>query len=485
MIAPSLTGILNKFIRTGRFLSLCKCAKVTPYYKSGPAEIPGNYRPISILPILSKIVERHVHDQFVSYLNTNDLIYANQSGFRAFHSCQTALTHLIDCWSKHVAARDLVGMITLDLRKAFDLVNHQLLIQKLEIYGVHGNALLFFQDYLRGRSQVVSFAGLLSDRMPVNVGVPQGSILGPLLFLVFINDLPLITRHSEVNMFADDTTFYAAAKSPETLELVLNSELANINDWCQENRMCPNAGKTKCMLVTTSKKRSMLTKKELGIYFNSIHLDNVNSEKLLGVVIQNDLSWSEHINTVCKKIKSKLYLLHQIKAFLPCTARKQFFNSFILPHFDYCLSIWGCCGANDLKRLDRLLKKSMRLILSSDIYLSEDDMYRELRWLPLSYRYKLKVVTLVYKGLNSLAPSYISSMLNHYEPKTSMCIRSVEAKHLEVPFIRFSVYKRAFSVNGPKLYNELPLHIRESKSLASFKSACYTYFYQSYLNSIL
>ena len=144
------------------------------------------------------------------------------------------------------------------------------------------------------------------------------------------------------------STFYAAAKSPETLELVLNSELANIKDWCQENRMCPNAGKTKCMLVTTSKKRSMLTKKELDIYFDSIHLDNVNSEKLLGVVIQNDLSWSEHINTVCKKIMSKLYLLHQIKAFLPCTARIQFFNSFILPHFDYCLSIWGCCGANDL-----------------------------------------------------------------------------------------------------------------------------------------
>ena len=155
---------------------------------------------------------------------------------------------------------------------------------------VHGNALLFFRDYLRGRNQVVSFAGLLSDRTPVNVGVPQGSILGPLLFLVFINDLPLITRHGEVNMFADGTTIYAAAKSPETLKLVLNSELANINDWCQENRMCPNAGKTKSMLVTTSKKRSMLTKKELDIYFDSIHLDNVNSEKLLGVVIQNDLS---------------------------------------------------------------------------------------------------------------------------------------------------------------------------------------------------
>ena len=123
VIAPSLTGILNKFIRTEKFPSLWKCAKVTPYYKSGSAEIPGNYRPISILPILSKIVERHVHDQFVSYLNTNNLIYATQSGFRAFHLCQTALTHLIDCWSKHVAARDLVGVITLDLRKAFDLVN--------------------------------------------------------------------------------------------------------------------------------------------------------------------------------------------------------------------------------------------------------------------------------------------------------------------------------------------------------------------------
>ena len=124
-------------------------------------------------------------------------------------------------------------------------------------------------------------------------------------------------------MFADDTTFHAAAKSPETLELVLNSELANINDWCQENRMCPNAGKTKCMLVTTSMIRSMLTKKELDIYFDSIHLDNVNSEKLLGVVIQNDLSWSKHIN---KKIKSKLYLLHQIfkKPFYPVQPENSF-----------------------------------------------------------------------------------------------------------------------------------------------------------------
>ena len=245
VIALSITGIFNKFIRKRKFPSIWKCAKVAPHHKSGSTEVPGHYRPISVLPILSKIVERHVHDQFTNYLNTDDLIYAHQSGFRVFHSCETALTHLIDCWSKHVVACDLVGVIILDLRKAFDLVNHQLLIQKLKIYGVCGNALLFFEDYLQGRSQVVSFAGQLSDRMPVKVGVPQGLILGLLLFLVFINDLPLITHHSKINMFADETTFHAAAKSPESLKSVLNSELVIINNWYRENRMCLNAEKKK------------------------------------------------------------------------------------------------------------------------------------------------------------------------------------------------------------------------------------------------
>ena len=261
---------------------------MTPRHKAGPCLDPGNFRPISVLPTLSKLLKRHVHNHLTDLLNSCDLIYGKQSGFRAFHSCQTALIQLIDCWSSHMADRDLIGVILLDLRKAFDLVNHKLLIGKLKIYG----ALDFFCDYLNGRSEIVNFNGFISGKTDVTVGVPQGSILGPLLFMLYINDLPLTTRNCKATMFADDSTFHTTAKSTGVLETFLNSEMDNISDWCKQNRMCPNSGKTKCMLVTTSQKRTRLVKKDLDVFLDNTRLDNVDSEKLLGVIIQNDLSWT-------------------------------------------------------------------------------------------------------------------------------------------------------------------------------------------------
>lgn len=493
-IAPSLTSVLNKFIRAGKFPSMWKQARVAPLHKGGSTRDPGNYRPISVLPILSKLLERHIYNHLMNFLIVNDLLYGNQSGFRSFHSCQTALTRLVDCWSKNIQDGELVGVIFLDLRKAFDLVNHDTLLQKLEIYGIRDTegdelgcslGLSLFRDYLSGRSQLVNFSGVESEKVPVEVGVPQGSILGPLLFLLYINDLPLHIFESTVEMFADDSTFHTAAKTLPTLEKRLNSDLVNVNNWCEENRMCPNAEKTKCMLLTTCQKRKSLKNDQLELVLGNSSLQNVESDKLLGVIIHKNLSWSPHVDSVCKKIKSKLYLLQRIRKYLPRSARRQFFNSFILPHFDYCLSVWGSCEEPlYMRRLDRLMKKGMRLILNCPFDTPSNFMYQKMKWFPLKYRYKHKVVQLVYKGLHGIAPPYINELLKYFKPNTTMTLRSVSRKNLEVPRAGKKVYNQSFSVIGPKLYNQLPSHVRDSKSFTAFKTISHSHFYQSYLDTM-
>ena len=315
----------------------------------------------------------------------------------------------------------------------------------------------FFRNYLSGRSQLVIFDSVASEKIPVTVGVPQGSILGPLLFLLYINDLPLATENSTATMFADDSTFHSTSKSLPTLEATLNREVTHITTWCDDNRMCPNSSKTKTMLVTTAAKRAKLSEKTMDIKMDGIALENVDSEKLLGVIIEQNLSWSKHIDRVCSKIKSKLYLLSRIRTYLPRSARKQFFNSFILPHFDYCLSVWGNCTVKDSQRLDRLLKKSMRLILNCNLDTPSHVMFRTLKWFPIRFRYKHKIAISVYKGLNGLAPGYISDLIDYYNPDTNVLLRSVEDKKLDVPFSRSELFIKAFSISGPNTYNLLPM----------------------------
>ena len=209
-------------------------------------------------------------------------------------------------------------------------------------------------------------------------------------------------------------------------------------------------------------------------------IENVDCEKLLGVKIQSDLSWASHVDSIVKKIKSKMYLLARIKPFLPVSARRQFYNSFILPYFDYCLSIWGCCSQKDMDRLNCLLKRAMRLILNCDIDTPSVEMFTRLQWYPLSYRYKYNLVVSVHKALCGLSPPYIRDMLTVYDPQRSL--RSAGNKALKVPFARTELLKQSFRVTAPSLYNELPTSIRSCTSLGAFKHACYNFYRQSFID---
>ena len=220
--------IKSNSITKSVFPSKWKEAKVAPLYKNGPHEDVNNYRPISILPVLSKVLEKHVHESLSNFLH-HELLHKTQSGFRAQHSCETALVNMTDLWLNAIDKSKMVGVVLVDFKKSFDLVDHQILINKLEIYGIKDDALLWFDIYLTNRKQQVTINNSKLNFQHISCGVPQGSILGPLLFLLFINDLPLYTNNVFTDLYADDTTLYDVQDSMEQIENNLQSALNNLH----------------------------------------------------------------------------------------------------------------------------------------------------------------------------------------------------------------------------------------------------------------
>ena len=229
IIAPSLTYIFNLSLTKGIFRQDLKVAKVTPLFKSGAKDQVENYRPISVLPIVAKIFEKEVHNQFYKYLMDNNLLHSSQHGFRKKRSTQTALIKVVDEWSSNINNGQVTAALFLDLAKAFDTVKHSILVRKLQALGVTGLDLDWFISYLDNRQQQVFFNGLLSSTEHILSGVSQGSALGPLLFFVYINDLPCCISHSTVNMFADDTALYYSCNNTDEILRRLNDDLESIS----------------------------------------------------------------------------------------------------------------------------------------------------------------------------------------------------------------------------------------------------------------
>ena len=455
-------------ISKGIFPKQFKEAKITPIHKKGPTQDVSNYRPISILPVLSKILEKHVALNLRNFLEDKKLLHENQSGFRSDHSCETALLNIVDNWINALNNNETVGTLFLDLSKAFDLVNHTILLQKLKLYKVEGHALKWFSSYLSGRSQKVCVNGNLSDPQNITAGVPQGSVLGPLLFIIYINDLPQYSHDkTQVDMFADDTTLSTHSTNKQDIYNNLQSSLDAINTWCEDNSMILNAAKTTSLCMSASNRKTHMEFENCSL--NNQQIKHSSWEKLLGVSIDKNLTFQTHIDNILKKCNSQLYLLTRIKCFLNLDSRKMFYNAYILPHIDYCCTVWG---SNTIKYLDKILKfqkRAARLILDKSLDTPSADLFKQLRWMTIYERIDYKKSVFMFKSINGGSPQYLSSKFNNTNPAQRQ-LRSHANQLLYLPQPRLEIFRRGISYAGPKLCNALPLEIRTASSLSSFKN---------------
>ena len=307
--------------------------------------------------------------------------------------------------------------------------------------------------------------------------MPQGSILGPLLFLVYINDLPLNVSNSDTDIFADDTTIHAKAPSAHIVNDSLNQDLSVIKHWCDKNCMKLSTEKCKAMLIGSSYKLRT-EKPHMNIKIDENPIQVSDNEKLLGVNIDSSLKWNYQVDTVLKKVNSLLYLLSRIKLFLPVETRKLFYNAYILPHLEYCCSVWGNCDVTVISQLVKFQKRAARVILDASYDTPSALLFQTLHWLPFQQRMELQKATLVYKSLNGLAPSYLNQKFRYTQNVHSLPLRSADKHILYLPRPRTELYKRSFSYSGAKLWNSIPQTIRNSQTVSSFKSQ-----FSSYLQS--
>ena len=361
LISEHLSAIFNVCIDKGYFPKCLKIAQVSPIFKSGDITKPNNFRPISVLPIFSKIFEKHIYDELNSYLDRHNVLVEQQSGFREGVSTNVAIAKFLKkVYEGLNCGRFCVGVF-LDLRKAFDMVNRDILLRKLEHYGVRGVPLDLIRSFLTDRQQYVKVGDNKSDIATTNLGTPQGSVLSPLLFLVFINDIVNCSNSLCFNLFADDTCVYMDDTKIDTLYDRLNFELPKVERWISANCLSLNVSKTVYLLF--SGRKHVRNIPSLYLFNEPIQRNSVT--KFLGLMIDDKLSWKDHVNYVYGKSSRMVGIIYRTRGFLTLEALKTIYYSLVYPHLLYGIIFWGSVNQNNFDKIFRVQKKIIRLITGS------------------------------------------------------------------------------------------------------------------------
>ena len=401
----SLCHIFNYSLKTGTIPNEWKIGKVCPIFKGkGANDQTNNYRPITVLPHIAKIMEKLVHEQLMNYISTKSFISPEQSAFLKQHSTETALHKVVDDWHEAINDKLLVGLCTVDLRKCFDTICHETLLFKLFHYGIRNSEFNWFYSYLNDRKQIVSYNNSKSQCRPINIGIPQGSNLGPLLFILFINDITShLPNYCYINLYADDTIIYCIHADINVVKQQLQASISQLMHWFKINKLSINSDKTNTMLLSSMKHKFRATKLDMKV--DDTVLEQVEEIKYLGLVIDSHLTWKSHIYSLCKKISPKLVALARLSHILNKDTLLKIYNGTIQPILDYCCTVWGHCNTGFIHKLQTYQNRAARIILRNyDWTTHSRDLLNTLNLKGINYRISYFTVCLMFKCLNNLSP---------------------------------------------------------------------------------
>uniref|UniRef100_A0A3Q2ZQH6 Reverse transcriptase domain-containing protein n=1 Tax=Kryptolebias marmoratus TaxID=37003 RepID=A0A3Q2ZQH6_KRYMA len=459
-VIEPFTYICNLSFSTGIFPDNMKTAKVIPLYKSGEKCMFTNYRPISLLPQFSKILEKLFVTRLDQFIDKQNILNNNQYGFRANKSTSMALMDLIEQITTAVDQKQCCVSIYVDLKKAFDTIDHNILLEKLNKYGIRGPVLQWVSSYLSNRKQFVQINDIRSELCGITCGVPQGSVLGPKLFILYVNDLVNVSGLLKCVLFADDTTFICLGEDIEQMLEMMQTEFVKIQTWFKVNKLSLNIDKTNYMIFSNKKRTVNGTFKVDGI-----EICRVSEVKFLGVIIDEKLTWRAHIDYLRTKISRSIAVLHKVKDIFNDKALFILYNAIIVPHLIYCIEVWGNACKTITNPIFILQKRAVRIITRKHYYHPSNILFQELGLLKFYELVDYYVLQIMYKAHKNILPMNIQ--LNFVKR-----ISNYNLKGLEIfikPKIRTNLKDKCTSVRGVRLWNGLDYDYKNAGSINSFK----------------
>ncbi len=409
-----------------------------------------------------------MYQRLIKFIEENKIIYQHQFGFQKSKSTSQAILDMSMKIVNAIENNKISCCVFLDFAKAFDTVDHNILIKKLDYYGIRGTALKWFKSYLSDRTQRVSINGELSNDLSIKYGVPQGSVLGPLLFLLYINDIPLSSKVLNFHLFADDTSIFHADKDLNKLESTINKELTSVSDWLIANKLTLNLSKSNFLLIHP---RQKTLRRKIELKLNNELIREVEEVKYLGVLIDKHLNWKPQIQNLNTKISKGIGILRKVRHLVPQSVLLKIYNAFILPYITYGLLNWGSATKTALAPLDKKLKKAVRIITFKSTSDHSKPIFKYLNTLNLEDCYKFECAKFMYELSKNRTDSTFSDVFKQAKDIHSFKTRHATSGKLYKPRYRTNYGKDFITNTGVNIWNSIPAKIRQSKSKSSFSKA--------------